>query len=154
MEIVKIADIPESQRFLDGTLISDHLIRSINIRDNSVGRLLDAASENYDKEELLGVLNSINNQGISDIDMNSYSYWHRGEKLKFSDFSTAEKVFLVAYAACRTKTRVYLCKDIRQLTRTTMRTFFKLFKGSSYVNIAYEDDIEKSFFTAMLRGQA
>jgi hypothetical protein len=151
MNIVKLTDISKSQRFSDNKIVRDHLIRSINIRDESVGKLIDALSESYDKEELLKVLNSINNQGISDIDMNRYSYWHRGEKLKFAELSTAEKAFLIAYAACKTKTKVYLCKDIRQLTKTTLKTFFRLFKDSSFVDVAYEDDIEKSFLNSMFK---
>lgn len=83
MNIVKLADISNSQRFSDNRIVRDHLIMSINIRDESVGKLLDALSESYDEAELLKVLNSINNQGIQSIDVMTYSYVHRGNKLRF-----------------------------------------------------------------------
>jgi hypothetical protein len=143
-------------RILEKSCVSEDMVRAhqivdnISFKDNKVGELTDKLDRS-DNEPLLEILNAINNQGIQKIDVETYSYYNRGVKLKFDSFSTAEKVFFVAYAADRLGEDIYLWHDVTQLTKSVFKTFVRLFHNSGHITILYEHEKEKIFFDYMIQ---
>lgn len=114
------------------------IIDRANVRGTIEGYLIDKL-DSSDTANILELLNSINNQGITSIDINNYTYCVGGKKFRFSNLSTSELLFLLAYAADKAKEKVYFCSIILQLTRTTLKKFINRFHNSTYVNILYKD---------------
>ena len=142
MKMICVKDIPKdisssNQFFTSIEMISD---KTRDVTDSLIG---------YDEQKILDVLNSINNQNIQSIDMYAGRYKHRDTVLSFNKLSTAEKVFLLALAADIGKKEVYIYKDIKSLTKTTLRLFIRLFHDSEYVNIVYELPNHKYYYEAL-----
>ena len=142
MKMICVKDIPKdisssNQFFTSIEMISD---KTRDVTDSLIG---------YDEQKILDVLNSINNQNIQSIDMYAGRYKHRDTVLSFNKLSTAEKVFLLALAADIGKKEVYIYKDIKSLTKTTLRLFIRLFHDSEYVNIVYELPNHKYYCEAL-----
>lgn len=142
MKMLCVKDIPKdisssNQFFTSIEMISD---KTRDITDSLVG---------YNEQKILDVLNSINNQNIQSIDMYAGRYKHRDTVLSFNKLSTAEKVFLVTLAADIGKKEIYIYKDIKSLTKTTLRLFIKLFHNSEYVNIVYELPNHRYYYEAL-----
>lgn len=127
-----------------------NFIRSVNILGSLEGTLLFELTEE-DEKEVLRLLNSIANQGIERIDFDKNYYTIEGKKLHFSSLSTSELLFLLAYAADKTKTETYFCDDITQLTNTTLKKFIRYFYNSPYVNIVYTSNELDVFFDIMVK---
>ena len=142
MKMLCVKDIPKdisssNQFFTSIEMLSD---KTRDITDSLIG---------YDEQKILDVLNSINNQNIQSIDMYAGRYKHRDTVLSFNKLSTAEKVFLIALAADVGKKEIYIYKDIKSLTKTTLRLFIRLFNESKYVNIVYELPNHKYYYEAL-----
>lgn len=127
-----------------------NFIRSISLRGSLEGNLLLGLTEE-DEPEVLRLLNSIANQGIEGINFYRYGYTIDGKLLHFSSLSTSELLFLLAYAANKTKTEIYFCNDISQLTSTTLRKFIGYFYNSPYVNILYTSNDLDAFFDIIVK---
>lgn len=123
----------------------------IDLKYREVGSLIDSLDDREDAEPLADLLNKINNQGIYDINIHKYTYMHLGKKLWFDDLSTAEKVFLLAYAANKLKRTIYFNYDIKSLTKTTLKLFIKTFYSSPYVNVMYDEDKMTNFYNFMIK---
>lgn len=142
MKMLCVKDIPKdisssNQFFTSIEMISD---KTRDITDSLVG---------YNEQKILDVLNSINNQNIQSIDMYAGRYKHRDTVLSFNKLSSAEKVFLIALAADVGKKEVYIYRDIKSLTKTTMRQFIRLFHDSPYVNAVYELPNHRYYYEAL-----
>lgn len=127
-----------------------NFIKSTNLQGTLEGVLLLGLTEE-DEPEVIRLLNSIANQGIESINFYRSCYTIDGKLLHFSRLSTSELLFLIAYAANKTKTEVYFCDDIAQLTNTTLKKFIGYFYSSPYVNIVYPSDEFCTFFDKIVK---
>lgn len=112
----------------------------------STTEVLHLFTPDFDKQELLELLNSVNNQGIEDINVSTYSYYRKGKWLGFADLCTAERVFLVSYFADLTKRHIYINGDISLLTRKTLCKFLRYFKDSEYITVVYNFEYETALY--------
>lgn len=142
MQIKAIQDYDKKLKY------QKNYIKRIDFADNTITKLLDYTEE-IDNDKLLKIINSINNQNIQSIDLKTFSYVNRNEKIGFSKLSKAERVFLVAYMADLKKKEIYLHTDITQLTKKTLKLFIKTFANSSYVNIVYNSKTSDAFYRFM-----
>lgn len=103
-----------------------------------------------DSTELVNLLNRINNQGITSIDTNTYSYVIDGcIDLSYSDLATSEMLFLFAYAADYAGVQVFIYHYLDQLCLDTCKLFFSVFGKSDYVNMIV-DEYSVSYYRDML----
>lgn len=131
MTIKYIGDI------LGSLSILTNFIRSANVLGRIEGTMLLKLTED-DEPEVLRLLNSASKQEIEMIDFSRHCYIQNGVTFVFSQFSTPELLFLLAYAADKTKTEVYFYTDINRISRTALKKFIRCFYDSPYVNIAYK----------------
>ena len=144
MNIILDKDIP------DKALIECRVLTGISFGDRTVLKLMDSIKE-VDERVILKLLNSINNQNIQSIDVRTYSYVHRNEKLVFSDLAKSEKLFLAAFATNYSKIEIYFCNELQSLTQRTLRLFLRTFKSSKYVNIYCTSPNYKTMYEYILR---
>lgn len=126
-----------------------NFVKSASLLNKLEGTLLLGLTEE-DEPEVLRLLNSIANQGIESINFYRYCYTIDGKLLHFSSLSTSELLFLLAYAADKSKKEIYFCDDITQLTSTTLRKFIGYFYSSPYVNILYTSNDLDAFFDVIV----
>ena len=129
MNIVLYNEVPEQ------IIINNRLFNKISFANDCIMHILDKIRD-IDSKEILNMWNSINNQGLTDIDIKTYSYKRGDRKLTFSNLSNAERLFLIAFAADRSQTEIYVDGEVQSLTMKTLRLFMNLFGNSKYVNIA------------------
>lgn len=144
MKFVLKKEVPESIFFEKG------VIKSINFTHPTVYAMIKRLQPEH-KVEILQNLNCINNQGITNIDFSSWSYYINDLQLSFDNLCTSERLFLVATAAKLLKKTVYLESDISQLTKTTLKTFLNLFYECEYVNVIYAHPSEPAFYKSILK---
>lgn len=133
------------------TLVFDNgYIKEIYFADDKVIQIINKVG-NTDKNELLDLLNSINNQGLQDIDIEKMRYKTQNKWLGFSCLSSAERIFLIAYLADKSAVKIYLHDDMTSLTKTSLRKFIKAFHNSEYVNIVYSSNISDAYYSEMKR---
>ena len=130
---------------------SDYYMSEINIDKSSTKKLVQQIGNKGLDKELLQVMNCLG-QNIEDIKTLEYSYFHLGEKLQFSELSRGEKVFLVSYASKILGEIIYLQYDILQLTKTSLRKYYKEFKDCNSINIIYSTEIELNYLNMAMRG--
>lgn len=129
MNIVLYNEVPEQ------IIINNRLFNKISFANDCIMHILDKIRDT-DSKEILNMLNSINNQGLTDIDIKTYSYMRGDRKLTFSNLSNAERLFLIAFAADHSQTEIYVDGEVQSLTMKTLRLFMNFFGNSKYVNIA------------------
>lgn len=111
----------------------------LSIFDGRFVELSNSLGDGYE-DELVSVLNSINNQGITSISIRNGEYVVDGSvKLGIASMATSELFFLFAFLADKTCTHIYVQYYIQQLTKKTCITFFKLFGNSEYVDLILDD---------------
>ena len=134
MNFIQSSDIHLKQAVLDGYM------PSIDTSKQSTRRFIQEIGKIGMDRQLLKDINILG-QNITVIDTKNYSYVHLGENLSISALSRGEKVFLVSLAAKYTGKPLYLQHDITQLTGTSMRKYYNLFKDCNNINIIcdYED---------------
>lgn len=145
MEFVLSKDVPV-EAYLDKRVLSP--ARATN---PVVSKLLSKL-KNTKVEELVDLVNSISNQGITVVDVEHMVYkWHDVE-FDFTDLSTAECLFLIAKAADISKTHVYLQHEVLQLTMTTFRKFSSIFKNSKYITLVFDSELKLNFYKRIYGG--
>lgn len=131
---------------------SDNYMPVINIDKTQTKRLVQLIGKNNMDNQLLTDINILG-QNIESINTTDYSYKHFGEKLQFSDFSRGERVFLVSLASKYTNTPIYLQYDILQLTKTSMRKYYKLFNDCDCINIIYSSEDILNYLQSVMQGE-
>lgn len=96
--------------------------------------LIDKLSALNKDKEVEATLNILN-QNLQDFNTSQKTYTHLGRHLTFYSLGRAEKVLLMSCAAKLTNTPIYLKNDIKSLTRTTLRKYYKQFKDCEYINL-------------------
>lgn len=131
---------------------SDYYMSEINIDKSSTKRLVQQIGHKGLDTELMQVMNCLG-QNIENIKTLEYSYSHLGEKLQFSELSRGEKVFLVSYASKISREIIYLQYDMLQLTKTSLRKYYKEFKDCDSINIIYSTETELNYLDMAMRGE-
>mgnify|MGYP003307881944 CR=1 FL=1 len=122
------------------------------INKNSTRKLIERIGIlGLDREALI-VLNSLE-QNIEILDTLDYSYVHLGEKLQFSELSRGEQVFLVSYAAKVSNILIFLQYDMLQLTKTSLRKYYREFVDCECINIIYSTQSEYNYLTMAMQGE-
>lgn len=142
MNIFLYNEVPEQ------IIINDRLFNKISFANRSVMQMLNKIRD-VDSKEILDMLNSINNQGLTDIDIRTYSYKRGDIELAFCDLSSAERLFLIAFDADRSQTEICVDGEVQSLTMKTLRLFMDLFKDSKYVNIDCNSVNYKGIYESM-----
>lgn len=119
--------------------------------DNRFADIVDVLSE-ADASGLVSILNKINNQGITSIDVITYSYIIDGSiKLRYSDMATSELLFLFSYAVCVAKRHVFISNYLQQLKQKTCKLYFSIFGNSEYIDFLVEEE-DSYYYQALLNG--
>lgn len=142
-EEVFVMKIIYERDFDENSISSELIFRRIDLLRSKEMKLFRGMGGKYDSE-LCEVLNSINNQGIEMIDTIRMYYKKDGEILSFDRLCKAERVFLIAFAAYKQNKTIWLMSDMTQLTDTTLKLFFKLFRDSN-VNIIVQFDSDENY---------
>lgn len=100
---------------------------------------LSALNKDKEVEDVLNILN----QNLQDLNTSQKTYTHLGRHLTFYSLGRAEKVLLMSCAAKLTNTPIYLKNDIKSLTKTTLRKYYKQFKDCDYINLIVENNDSK-----------
>lgn len=129
----------------------NYYMPSINIDNNNTKKLVQKIGVNGKDKELLDILNLFG-QNIQEIDTSDYSYIHLNTKLQFSELSRGEKLFLVSYAAMIANKDIYIQYDIMQLTKTSLRKYYKLFKDCENINIIYDTESTHNYLKHAMQG--
>lgn len=145
MNFIQSSDIHLKQAVLDGYM------PSIDTSKQSTRRFIQEIGKIGMDGQLLKDINILG-QNITAIDTKNYSYVHLGENLSISALSRGEKVFLVSLAAKYTGQPLYLQYDILQLTDTSLRKYYTLFKGCDNINIICESDNKKVCLDKIMKG--
>lgn len=131
---------------------SDNYMPVINIDKTQTKKLVQLIGK-YDMDaQLLKDINVLG-QNISSINTKEYSYEHLGEKLQFSDLSRGEKIFLVSLASKYANMPIYLQYDILQLTKTSLRKYYELFRDCNCVNIIYKSEDMLNYLQSIMQGE-
>ena len=130
---------------------SEMYMPKIEIDKRSTKRLIQQIGILGLDNSLLDVLNCLG-QNLESINTSEYSYINLGEKLQFSDLSRGEQVFLVSFASKVTNTIIYIQYDIMQLTKTSLRKYYKEFKDCNSINIIYSTQSELNYLKQAMRG--
>lgn len=131
---------------------SDYFMTKIDIDKRATKKLIKEISDKGLDGEALSVLNTLG-QNIEYIDTKSYTYKHLGEELAFSDLSRGEQVFLISYAAKISGETLYLQHEMKQLTKTALRKYFKEFKDCNNIVIIYTSESEFNYYKYVMSGR-
>ena len=130
---------------------SDNYMPVIDVDKTQTKRLIQSIGR-YDMDNQLLTDINVLGQNIKSINTAEYSYEHFGTKLQFSDLSRGERVFLVSLASKYTNTPIYLQYDILQLTKTSMRKYYNLFKDCNIIAIIYDSEDILHYFKKIMTG--
>lgn len=132
--------------------MSDYYMPVIDIDSTQTKKLIQSINKQHQDNQLLTDINILN-QGIESIDILNYNYKQHDEQLQFSELSRGEKVFLVSLASKYTDTPIYLQYDILQLTKTSLRKYYSLFKDCSNINIIYDVEDTLNYLEVVMQGE-
>lgn len=143
--------IPESN-ITAKEVSNENFMPKIDIDKNSTHKLIQNISDLRLDNAALKLLNCLG-QNIESINTKEYSYFHLKQKLQFSELSRGEQVFLVSYAAKVSNEQIYLQYDILQLTKSSLRKYYKEFKDCDNINIIYSTLGEYNYLTMAMQGE-
>lgn len=146
MRFLSVADLTAS------ISSSDYFMTKIDIDKRNTKKLIQKIAEKGLDGEALTVLNTLG-QNIEYVDTKSYTYKHLGEELAFSDLSRGEQVFLISYAAKISGETLYLQHEMKQLTKTALRKYFKEFRDCNNIIIIYASETELNYYTYVMNGR-
>lgn len=115
-------------------------IEIINFTSQRVLDLIDKGARcNLNSADIENLLNTINDQNLNKLDLQTYSYYRNNDKLAFGKLARSERLFLLSYIADKTRTECYFEDDIRSLTTKTLVKYMVTFGRSKYVNLVIAD---------------
>lgn len=136
MNLLRIDDLSRKQML--------SLISFVSFTTNIEMQLINSLDDS-DNAVLVSLLNEIANQGIERFDILRYRYYVRNFEMSISRLSTAEKVFLISYAANKSRKLIYLSFGLRQLSHSTTRIFMDNFGSSNYINLVFYENVPYRF---------
>lgn len=107
-------------------------------KNNYMFKLIDQLDESH-SDAISALLNTINDQGIEAVYCDMFRYKVKGVTLSLPHMSTAERIYLVSYAAVTLEKVIYLHYGMTQLSPNTIRAYMKIFGNSEYINILCDD---------------
>lgn len=131
---------------------NENFMPKIEINKNSTRKLIEEIGIRGYDGEALNVLNLLG-QNIEKINTLDYSYTHLGKKLQFSELSRGEQVFLISYAAKISNISIFLQYDMMQLTKTSLRKYYKEFDKCTCINIIYSTQSEYNYLRLAMQGE-
>lgn len=102
-------------------------------------RMMCMDGENVPSEGICAFLNQIADQGITCVDVKNCKYTIGEKVLPISYMSTGELIFLFAYIADYTKTKIGIYRYTSQLSLKSIRLLLNAYYDSPYVNIVEKD---------------
>lgn len=90
---------------------------------------------NAPSDKLCEILNSINNQGITDVNVEFRTYVKDGKVLSFDRLATSEVLFLLTALADMTKTPIEVYRYDSQLSNRVLKKYLSLFGKSDSITL-------------------
>lgn len=121
----------------------------VDMKSREVYKMLEQVTQST-CDKAVDILNKINNQGIVSIDKNLLCYDIQDrdgiKRLSLASMSTSESLFFIATLANSLNRKVILSKDIYQLTKKTLRTFYNIFRDSENIILVFEDEYDALYY--------
>lgn len=133
-------------------LVDEYYMQKIDINKDSTRRLIEKIGRMGLDDKALEVLNSLG-QNIESINTWNYSYKHLGKDIQMSELCRGEQVFLVSYAAKVTGIKIFLQYDMMQLTKTSLRKYYQIFKDCDNINIVYLTQEDRDYLSMAMQGE-
>lgn len=133
-------------------LVSDYYMQKVDINKTDVRNMISAINTLGLDNKVLEILKGLN-QNIECINTADYHYKSLGIELQLGDLSRAEKVFLVSYAAKVTGIKIFLQYDMMQLTKTSLRKYYQIFKDCDNINIVYLTQEDRDYLSMAMQGE-
>lgn len=133
-------------------LVSDYYIQKVDINKTGIRSMINVISTLELDNKVLGILKELN-QNIECINTVDYHYKSLGIELQLGSLSRAEKVFLVSYAAKVTGIKIFLQYDMMQLTKTSLRKYYQIFKDCDNINIVYLTQEDRDYLSMAMQGE-
>lgn len=99
----------------------------------TVSNILYSLGKDVESSRLCDVLNSINNQGITEVDIKHRTYTIHGEVLSLSCLSTSEQLFLLTALAAETGTPLVVYRYDRQLSTRVLKKYITMFRNTNNI---------------------
>lgn len=133
-------------------LVSDYCMQKVDINKTGVRNMISVINTFGLDNKVLEVLKELN-PNIECINTADYHYKSLGTELQLGDLSRAEKVFLVSYAAKVTGIKIFLQYDMMQLTKTSLRKYYQIFKDCDNINIVYLTQEDRDYLSMAMQGE-
>ena len=101
---------------------------------------LYALGKDLPSTKLCEILNSINNQGITDVSISHQTYCIGGKVLSFNCLATSEVLFLLSYIACAVNFHIMVYRYDRQLSNRVLKLYLRTFGNTDYVSMLFDND--------------
>ena len=106
---------------------------------------LYSMGKNLPSDELCNVLNSINNQGITEVDIAHRTYTVNGVTLSLTCLATSEILFLLTAIADRVRFPIVVYEFTNHLSYRVLRIYLDKYKRSDYITILTESESDAAF---------
>lgn len=100
---------------------------------------------NLPSGELCDILNSINNQGITDVNIAHRTYTVNGVTLSLTCLATSEILFLLTAIADKVGFPIIVYKFTDQLSYRVLRIYLDRYKRSNYITILAESESDAAY---------
>lgn len=118
------------------------IMHRIDLLAADIQNLIQSYDTSNDNE-LVCLLNKINDQKITEVDSKIFRFKVLDTTFNLNEMSTAEKVFLVAYLAEKTRKTVWFLDSILNLEEDTFNMFISTFGFGKFVNILTRVELYK-----------
>jgi len=111
-------------------------------------------TEISNKTSLLNFLNSLCNQGITDINLQAMNYMINGKCIPVVDLARSEKLYLVCYISVLRDKTVFVKWDFKQLSAKNKKEFVRYFKYNDKthrVNVLIEGEGSLFIYNKLLQ---
>ena len=109
--------------------------------------------KDLDTTDLILRLNSLNNQGIIEINLASMYFIRNGVLLPLESLGSAEKFLLVCWIAVMLKSKVYLFTNIFKLRIEARHVLYDLLRKASgdVITFVLPSDVDRKVFERMVK---
>lgn len=118
------------------------------ITPNDRGVAVDKLYElgvNAPSDKLCRILNSINNQGITDVSVEFRTYTKDGKVLSFDRLATSEVLFLLTALADMTKMHIEVYRYDTQLSTKVLKKYLSMFGKSDSVTLLLDTETSMTY---------
>lgn len=133
-------------------LVSDYYMQKVDINKTGIRNMINVINTLGLDNKALELLKELN-PNIECINTVDYHYKSLGTELQLGDLSRAEKVFLASYAAKVTGIKIFLQYGMMQLTKTSLRKYYQIFKDCNNINIVYLTQEDRDYLSMAMQGE-